>query len=405
MSDKTTTIVMCTALVLVMVGFANYAAVLPSLLADRQFTPAQGGIAGGAFFLAYAIGSPIFAALTDTYDAKRIYLLGCSFACAGGIAFPMLDNGFGALVAGRALSGLGMAGAYMPGLRLLTEAVVPAEHNRVASIYSSTITLGTSASFAAAALLEMGGGWQAVFGGAGLAALIGAGLVARFMVATSTARIATSSHFGARIASVLHVREARLIALVAIGNSWEGMAFRIWWIGMLTFSATQSSNVAWREINFVLLSALAGLLAMPLSVWVAGRASATTSSALGFRILTCAAASSLFVGSALFVAMEGPFAIVFGLTVIYLCAVFADAAAIPPAMLRHAPPEARGAALAVLSVSGNLGAFAGTTACGIVIGLSGGTGVAYAWRAALVSMMIGAVIATGAFWLLSRRLR
>ena len=62
MSDKRTVLVMCSALVLVMVGFANYAAMLASILTDRQFTPAQGGIAGGAFFLAYAIGSPVFAA-------------------------------------------------------------------------------------------------------------------------------------------------------------------------------------------------------------------------------------------------------------------------------------------------------------------------------------------------------
>lgn len=91
--DRNIILVICAALVLVMVGFANYAAVLVSILADRQFTPAQAGIAGGAFFLAYAIGSPVFAAPTDSYNAKRIYLLDCAFACAGGLTFPLLDNG------------------------------------------------------------------------------------------------------------------------------------------------------------------------------------------------------------------------------------------------------------------------------------------------------------------------
>lgn len=405
MSNKRTILVMCSALVLVMVGFANYAAVLASILSDRQFTPAQGGIAGGAFFLAYAIGSPVFAALTDTRDAKRIYILGCVFACAGGITFPILDDRFAALVVSRVLSGLGMAGVYMPGLRLLTDAVAPAERNRAASIYTSTITLGTSASFAVAALLEMVGGWSAAFAGAAAAAACGAALVALFTTRSSPAMGVGSSRFGARLASVLRIPKARLVALAAFGNSWEGMAFRTWWISLLTFSATQAGNSVWTTARLALLSALAGLLAMPLSVWVAARSSKATSAATGYRIVAGAAASSLVVGAALLFAMDGPFVVVFCLSALYLCAVFADAGAIPAAMLTSTPPEARGAALAVLSASGNVAAFAGTAACGVVVGLFGGTGVVDAWRAGVLAMMVGAVIALGAFWRLSQRAR
>lgn len=403
MSDKRTALVMCSALILVMVGFANYAAVLPSILTDRQFTPAQGGIAGGAFFLAYAMGSPVFAALTDTRDAKRIYLLGCMFACAGGITFPILDDGFVALVVSRVLSGLGMAGVYMPGLRLLVDAVAPDERNRAASIYTSTITLGTSASFAVAALLEMVGGWSAAFAGATAAAASGAALVVLFITRSSPAMSVGSSRFGARLTSILRIPKARLIALAAFGNSWEGMAFRTWWIGLLTFSATQAGNSVWTTSRLALLSALAGLLAMPLSIWVAARSAKATSAATGYRIVAGAAASSLIVGASLLMAMDGPFVVVFCLSVLYLCAVFADAGAIPAAMLTNTPPEARGAALAVLSATGNVAAFAGTTACGVVVGLFGGTGVVDAWRAGLLSIMVGATIAVGAFWRLSQR--
>jgi MFS family permease len=403
-ASKYPVLVMCAALMLVMVGFANYAAVLPSVLADRGLTPAQGGVAGGVFFLAYAIASPVFAALTDTRDAKRLCLIGCVLASAGGVTFPLVHDGYGALLAGRALSGLGMAGTYMPGLRLLTDAVGPNDRDRAASIYTSTITLGTSGSFAAAALLEMIAGWSAAFLGAAAAAVLAALLIGAAMRIKPPARVKSvgASQVAIRFGQVLRIPRARLVALAAVGNSWEGMAFRTWWIGLLTFSAAQTGNGHWNGLNFALSSAAAGLLAMPLSVWVAARASAAPP-LRRYRVLAIASASSLAVGLPLVVMVDGPFPIVFGLTVLYLCAVFADAGAIPPAMLSCTPPEIRGAALAVLSAAANAAAFAGTAACGIALSLTGGVDSASAWRAALFTMMVGAVIATAAFWALRTR--
>lgn len=397
-ASKRPVLVMCTALMLVMVGFANYAAVLPSVLADRGLTPAQGGVAGGVFFLAYAIASPIFAALTDTRDAKRLCLIGCGLAGVGGLMFPLLDDGYGALLAGRAPAGLGMAGTYMPGLRLLTDAVEPNNRDRAVSIYTSTITLGTSGSFAAAALLEMVGGWAAAFSGAAVTAGLAALLIGAAMhfKSPAVAKSIEASRVAARFGRVLRIPQARLVALAAVGNSWEGMAFRTWWIGLLTFSAAQTDNGHWKGLNFALFSAAAGLLAMPLSVWVAARASAAPPFRR-HRIMAIAAASSIVVGLPLAMVVDGPFPIVFALTVLYLCAVFADAGAIPPAMLSCTPPEARGAALAVLSAAANAAAFAGATACGIALSLTGGITSANAWRAALFTMMLGALIAIAAF--------
>ncbi len=406
MTPKSAVLVMCTTLVLLMVGFANYAAVLPTVLADRHLSPAQGGFAGGAFFLAYAVASPVFAALTDTCDARRLYLIGCGFACAGGLVFPALDDGYHALLVGRTLSGLGMAGAYMPGLRLLTDAVPPDQRNWAASIYTSTITLGTSASFASAALFELLGGWPLAFTGAAAAALLGAVILAATMRAAPPA---TPHHhqafkFRSRFITVLRIPEARLVALAAIGNAWEGMAFRTWWIGLLTFSAAQDGNTPWGGLNFALLSAVAGLLAMPLSVRVAAGVAAANASR-GFAIITVAAASALLAGGLLVSIVDGPFPIVFALTVLYLCAIFADAGAIPPAMLTYTPAEVRGAALAVLSAASNLAAFAGTAACGFVLSIMGGTGSVNAWRAAVLSMMAGALIAIAGFWALAHKAR
>ena len=95
-------LVMCAALLLNMVGFSNYGAVLPGIIADLHLTAAEAGFAGGIFFLSYAIGSPLCSVLTDVVDPKRLYIAGCIAALAGGLFFPWASESYGALLVGRA---------------------------------------------------------------------------------------------------------------------------------------------------------------------------------------------------------------------------------------------------------------------------------------------------------------
>src|ERR1700722_16850113 len=86
-----------------------------------------------------------------------------------GIAFS--DGLFAALI-WRAISGIAIAGMYMPGLRALTDGMVGANRARAAAWYTSSFTLGSSLSF----LLGQAGlmwDWRGAFVVSGALGVIG----------------------------------------------------------------------------------------------------------------------------------------------------------------------------------------------------------------------------------------
>jgi MFS family permease len=390
-------LLMNAALVLNVIGFANYAAVLPALMAGTGFSEAEAGVAGGAFFLAYAVGSPIFAALTDSHRPRRLYMLGGLLGIAGGLLFPFLDTGYPALVASRALSGLGMAGIYMPGLRLLLETLPPARQSRGSSLHVSTLTLGLSASFAVSGALQWAHGWQAAFLGASVSAglallLVGLGMPSPRPVGSNGALLA-------RLGKVVRPRGVVLVLAAVAGNSWEGMAFRTWWIALLGFALLQPGNEGHAWLNLALATAFTGLLAMPLSTWVAARAEAGRR----HQVIAIAAGLSVVIGVGLAGLLAAPFWVVFALSVVYACFIFSDSGSLPPALLARVTPAELGAALALMAASANLAACLAVIACGLLLQLLGGATSLMAWRVTLGAMALGSLVTTCCMLVLDRR--
>ncbi len=389
-------LLMNAALMLNVIGFANYAAVLPALMAGTGFSEAEAGVAGGAFFLAYAIGSPIFAALTDSRPPRQLYMLGGSLGILGGLLFPFLDSGYPALVASRALSGLGMAGIYMPGLRLLLETLPPAHQSRGSSMHVSTLTLGLSASFAVSGTLQWMLGWQAAFLGASVAAALAMGVVRLGMPSPRPAR--TDGALLARLGKVYRTRGVGLLLCAVAGNSWEGMAFRTWWVALLGFALLQPGNEGHAWLNLALATALTGPLAMPLSNWVAARAEAGRR----HRVIALAAGLSVVIGIALAMLLTASFWMVFALSVVYACFIFSDAGSLPPALLARVTSAERGAALALLAASANLAACLAVITCGVLLHLLGGATSLIAWQITLGVMAAGSLVTSLCMLVLDR---
>ncbi len=383
--------VMCVALMLNMIGFSNYGAVLPSIIHDLGLTPSQAGFAGGIFFLSYAIASPICSVLTDMIDPKRIYLAGCAAGVAGGLCFPWLDGSYGALLAARVLSGLCMAGTYIPGMTLLGAAMPEANRGRAISLYTSCLTLGTSASFASAALLRMAGGWNDAFLGAAVAccvALVGVG----GLMGGREGRPGGVAALLANLRVVVRNRTVLLYSLASAGNAWEAMAFRVWWIALLVFSSGRPGNEWGLAVDFALLSALAGPLGMPVAAWVAARAEAAARRGRRERVIAMAAFSSVVAGLVLIAGLDLPLWAVFLLSLAYQCAGFSDAGSLPVGIMAQVAPSARGAVLAVQVTLTNAGSFIGAWVCGVVLAAGGGTGSVTAWRCCLAAMLSASAV-------------
>ena len=108
-----------------MLGFATYAALLPDLRDLWELSNTEAGVIGSAFFVGYIATVSYWTALTDRVDGRRIYAVGSVLAFVGAAGFGVAAEGLWSAALFQALLGAGVAGTYMPGLRLLSDRFVP----------------------------------------------------------------------------------------------------------------------------------------------------------------------------------------------------------------------------------------------------------------------------------------
>src|SRR6185295_5869767 len=146
-----------------MLGFATYAALLPELRDLWRLSNAEAGVIGSAFFAGYIATVSYWTALTDRVDGRRIYLTGSLLATLGGAGFGLAADGLASAMLFQVLLGAGVAGTYMPGLRLLSDHVSGPSQSRYISFYTSFFGIGTALSLALAGLLTATHGWRTAF--------------------------------------------------------------------------------------------------------------------------------------------------------------------------------------------------------------------------------------------------
>ena len=95
--------------------------VLPELKEAWSLSNTEAGIVGGAFFVGYIAAVLLLTSLTDRIDPKRIYIVSAIVGGTASILLGVVADGFWSGVGFRVLTGLGLAGTFMPGLRALTD--------------------------------------------------------------------------------------------------------------------------------------------------------------------------------------------------------------------------------------------------------------------------------------------
>src|SRR5204862_4947270 len=98
-------------------------------------------------------------------------------AAAGSAGFASLARGFASASFFQALLGAGIAGTYMPGLRLLSDRVFGPRQSRAIAFYTSSFGIGTALSLALAGAVAARSGWRMAFIVAGAGPLIAGALV------------------------------------------------------------------------------------------------------------------------------------------------------------------------------------------------------------------------------------
>ncbi|MHC8380933.1 MFS transporter [Pseudomonas sp. LB3P14] len=153
------------------------AGLLPGMAIDLGVSVGVAGQLVTVFALAYALSSPVLAALTGNLNRRRL-LIGAMalFAVANLLAFAA--SGYWSLMAARVVLALAAA-VYVPGANALASVVVPPEQRgRAIAIVNGGLSLAIALGVPAGTVLGAAMGWRATFGSVAIiSALAVAGLL------------------------------------------------------------------------------------------------------------------------------------------------------------------------------------------------------------------------------------
>jgi predicted MFS family arabinose efflux permease len=381
----------CAAEILSLASYSIVPALLPQIMDAWSLSSTQGGWLAGIISAGYMLGVVPLVAATDRLSARTVYLACAALSVISTLGVALSDT-FGPALCFRALTGLGLAGMYMPGLRALTDDIDGPRRSRVAALYTSSFTVGTALSF----MLGRAGilwGWRTalmVAAAAGFAGLV----IAWAMLPRPTARPAPpKTLFPLR--AVLQNRNAVVLIVAYTATIGGAVGLRQWVVVFLGFCAGDPTHTDWTTLA---VAALINLLGVPAGLW---------GNELAIRFGLRRTAILVFVVSAVVTGLFG-----FAALLPYLAAALVALAVgfiaqgnfsnLTSGLLAVAVPQYAGATMALYSCIGFGGGFVGTVLFGAALDGFGGTGRLAAWVAGFVTSAIACLLGAAATLWLSR---
>ena len=395
MSDRTLILVLCVAEVLGMLGISSFAALLPEMRAEWDLSNSDAGWITGIYFAGYLVAVPVLVSLTDRMDPRGIYLACTALGGVSLLGFALFAEGFWTGLLFRTLSGVALAGTYMPGLKALTDRVGEKIRPRAVAFYTATFGIGASLSFLISGEAAAWS-WQGAFAVVALGTPIAMILAGWAMTARRGVSHAKPEVHLLDFRPVFRNREAMAYIAAYTAHNFELFGFRGWIVAFLVFS--QSLQPDYADWNVILIVTIITLLAVPGSI-IGGE--------LALRFGRRRWLVIVMTGSAIIAASTGfagayPFPLVVGLAILYGLFISADSAAITTGAVNAAPPGGLGAVMAVHSSIGFMGSFLGPLAFGVVLDAAGADHL-WGWGLAFAAMGVGVIMGPVALVLLGAR--
>jgi predicted MFS family arabinose efflux permease len=312
---------------------------------------------------------------------------------AAHLLFGLLAEGFWSALALRGLAGIGWAGTYMTGLKLLADQVDARMMSRAVTGHAASIGISGAISYVLGDLLAHEFGWRVAFASAGLTAAI-----AWITVALAVpGRPAPAKHAGQPtlfdFRPVLRNRSVLAYSLAYCVHTLEMNALRGWGVAFLAWVAA-SSGIAGELLSPTVVVTVLGLLGTLMSV-LGNEASIRFGRR---RLIVTAMVLSIAVGASIgFLGARG-YWIAVVLIVVYGMIIWLDSSSLTAGAAGAADPARRGATLAVHSMLGYAGGFVGPLAIGWTLDAAGGMstmawGLAFSIVAVLMTLAMGMFIA------------
>ena len=384
----------CAAQVLVQLGAYFWPALLPGMMSLWGLTNSEAGWITAVFYGAYLLAVPILVTLTDRVDARWVYLFGVGCTITAHLLFGLVAEGFWSALLLRGLAGVGWAGTYMTGLKLLADQLDKTLMSRATAGHAASIGISGGVSFACADLLAGAFGWQSAFLVAASTA-IAAWLIVALLVprrATPLPR-AADGHTLFDFRPVFRNRSAMAYAIAYCIHTLEMNALRGWGVAFLAYVAASTGT----EARFSPTWVLTALAVLGTFASVFGNEAAIRWSRV--KLITLAMLASILVSGSIGYLGTLSYTLAVVLLLVYGFVVWLDSSSLTAGAAGTAEPSRRGATLAVHSMLGYSGGFVGPLMIGYTLDLAGGMSRA-AWGVSFGLVAVLMLLALMAFRLM-----
>jgi MFS family permease len=391
--------------------FSNFSALLPLLQREWDLSNSQAGLIVSFYQFGYIGAVMILATLTDYMPPRRIYLWSAFWMAAASFAFAFWAQGFLSAVILRGAVGLGFAGTYMPGMRMVAERFVSGRRGFAMGCYIGTFTLGTSLSLLLTGWANGHWGWRGAFAltavGPLAAGVIGWLVLPRTMVAAPPAQRPTpvqaerpaekpaekpTEKKVERLGPVLQNRAALRLITAYAAHTFELMGMRGWIVPFFTASLIASGAELVEANQQAALAASAVLAIGALPHPFSGLLSDRFGRAMPISVLMLLSACCSF---AMGWAHGWPFSSLVGLGLVYGILITSESAIVSTGIAEAAEPAYLGRTMALQSTAGFTAGALSPWAVGVVLDWAPRLGVAGEARWTWGFGLLGAVALLG----------
>lgn len=376
-----------------LLGFACYAVVLTPLQDEWRLSNLQSGLIASAFFFGYMLAVPLATALTDRVDARKVYLVGGICAASGLLGMGLFAHNFVTALFFMALNGAGLAGTYMPGLKILSDRIKSGELTRHIAFYTAFFGIGTGFSYLCSGWILHALGWRYVF------SLIALGpLAAFFIVFLFIAPLQQEKWRGPlriRLHDIFPLDKWRLVLqdkkasgfiFGYTAHSLELFASRSWLVAFFGLCTAISG-----ESFFLTATTLAGLINF------FGVPSSILGNEIALRVgrqkwVCIVMLMSAVMGIALASSTGYSWWLIVALAIGHAIFIMADSATLTAGLVISAQENIKGAAMGLHSLMGFGGGMLGPAIFGFVLDMMGSRASQTAWIWAYTAIVIWGVL-------------
>jgi MFS family permease len=375
------TLILCMAEIFGMASISAFPALLPVFLHEWGLSHTAAGWISASYYGGYILSVPFLTGITDRVDARKIMAFGALLGIVSALGYAFFAQGFWTAVGFRFLSGMGLAGIYMPGLKIVSDHTEGELQSRFVSFYTASFSIGASLSYLLAGEVHRFAGWRWAFTSSAATALVTLGILGLF-IPPGKIRTGYPKIFFADLKRALASRPTLGYVLGYAAHMWELFSFRAWVVAFLVFCHGFHSGdpFYWSPTQIAFLVNLIGLPASIFGNELSRRFSRK-------KVITVTMFISAGIAAGIGFTASLSYLLVVILVLLYGVTVTADSASLTAGAVASAPEGLRGSVLAIHSFIGFGAAFMGPLIVGVV--LDAFRGGIFAWGFGFLIMGAG----------------